>query len=79
MQLPAQGLIINRTFTPDHVSDLGYSASTPMIQYVEYSTGNYRIDMQIPFSFRKSFKITAYNPATEERAATAIIQYELTV
>ena len=78
-QLPAQGLIINRTFTPDHVSDLGYSASTPMIQYVEYSTGNYRIDMQIPFSFRKSFKITAYNPATEERAATAIIQYELIV
>jgi len=79
VQLPAQGLIINRTFTPDHVSDLGYSASTPMIQYVEYSTGNYRIDMQIPFSFRQSFKITAYNPATEERAATAIIQYELTV
>jgi hypothetical protein len=62
VQIDRYSIIAGYQLMPANLYSTGFTATTPQVQLIKYNaSGECQMALEIPFQFRRSFHITAYN------------------
>jgi hypothetical protein len=68
VQIPQYGLIGHAAFTSNNLQGLGFTATTPQIQLLNYTAGSVSdIAIEIEFEFKRQFEVRAYHTAGSDK------------